>query len=58
MYQYSILPGRETTEAAERQRKLGKVYRLLIGLARKRGAEVQPKADAGSEKQNEQVQPA
>ena len=58
MYQYSVLPGRETTEAAERQRKLGKVYRLLIGLARKRGAEVQPKADADPEKQNEQVRPA
>ena len=57
MYQYTVLPSGTKTDAAERQRKLGKVYRLLIRLAHKRRALEQITADEGSEKKNEQVEP-
>ena len=58
MYQYTVLSDGTKTDAAERQRKLGKVYRLLINLARKRRALAQIAADEGLEKRNEQVQAA
>lgn len=58
MYQYTVLPGGLVSDAAERQRKLGKVYRLLIGLARKRRLLEQEAAGEDFKKQSEQVGPA
>ena len=58
MYQYTVMPSGLVSDAAERQRKLGKVYRLLIGLARKTRALEREAAGDYIEKQSEWVEPA
>lgn len=57
MYQYTVLPSGMNIDAAERQRKLARIYRLLINLARKRRDLVQMDTDETSQKPNQQMEP-
>jgi hypothetical protein len=58
VYQHTVLPNAIDWDAAERQRKLAKAYRLLISLARKTRDLEQTATDEASEVPNQQAEPA